>query len=576
MAALGAYKSKLDCERLAEMLRSAMKDLHISTYALEKSSLKAQIEASFVLFEVIDTASLATTIKVQENRRELTLETNTRLCHIDRTPFCLEHHHMIRLMSRYFLKLNGSFRFGFFTIDGDTGNISYRVNSNHKLVRGSYDENHLKNMLKISITTAYFALKFHIYKVLFMINAISHKDLPKVVEASNRNASNPSSYRKVNSEVLRHIDNLKNYTKKASVENNYWSSEQKASLLYSQSNDAGASKILIVTPIHIKQLYEKRSNVTSGGFGDLSLLKVKYHPQGQEKKEISRYIFMKEQRERKASQPDQQLPSWHLSDESLEEEQRMDNEYHVLEHLENRKSECQNVAKFFSATALNKKEHAIPEKAILMEYYPHKSLEHFRQRHEHMSLNTKVWFLIQIANGLRYLNQEGVYHLDVKYVNTLVQKNYVLRLIDFGESFLSNPDPGVTIPRNKYLANFKPGRTLPYASPELVRKPFRIEDLNTRTDVFSFGILMGEFLFERFLVDFKKSNLYSLQTKYKNSSYKTHFTKEEAKLLGPESLYKRLRKVALACIHPDAEQRPTFEWLVIMLKEAMHYLEKMY
>ena len=260
----------------------------------------------------------------------------------------------------------------------------------------------------------------------------------------------------------------------------------------------------------------------------------------------------------------------------IEEGNPLNNELLVLKHFMCKGSSSQAIAKFYHAEDQNKKLLKMNPKAILMEYYPHKSLDHFRSKHSESSINTKLWFLIQIANGIRFLKNEGVYHLDLKGSNMLLQKNYTLRLIDFGESYLKSPHPNLKLSLSDYEKNFIPGRTLPWAAPEVVFKPIKTSKLHDRTDVFSFGIMMGEMLFENFFIDFKKSNLSNLNQKYQSLSYKAKLSKHSVQTLGPKKLFKYLRIIALLCIHPDPNERPTHEQLVIMLKEALHFLDKMY
>lgn len=68
---------------------------------------------------------------------------------------------------------------------------------------------------------------------------------------------------------------------------------------------------------------------------------------------------------------------------------------------------------------------------LWMEYYPHKSLDYFKANFTStMSLNTKIYLLFQIAQGIRFLISKqsylvskkdfAVYHLDIKPANVLV------------------------------------------------------------------------------------------------------------------------------------------------------------
>lgn len=64
------------------------------------------------------------------------------------------------------------------------------------------------------------------------------------------------------------------------------------------------------------------------------------------------------------------------------------------------------------------------------------------------SLDTKFYFMNHILMGLRYLRDLGIVHMDMKPENVLVrlttfpnfpeENKYVLKLIDFGESYSRN------------------------------------------------------------------------------------------------------------------------------------------
>ena len=140
----------------------------------------------------------------------------------------------------------------------------------------------------------------------------------------------------------------------------------------------------------------------------------------------------------------------------------------------------------------------------------------------------------------------------------------------------SRLDSTLGIDSPEYIKNFKPGRTLPFAAPELLIIPFDVLNLNDKTDVFSFGMIMGEMLFENFLLEFKKSNLPLLCQKYQEKKYQTKFSQESAQLMGPKKIFKYLRILTILCLDSEPDRRPTHEWIVIVLRETFTFLDKMY
>lgn len=568
-------ESKANFEQMRLAFETIQQEFALNCFSTTFSPTQSKIETSFVLFEVPSRAKLFSSLTLFETKTEVKIQTCTRLTWPDLNPITLHHYHLIKLMSKYFIKLNSSFRFGYFVIDQVTGSIYFRVNTNTHIGNSCITPKPLIQAIRLNFTTAYYALKYHIYKILYMINLLSRKEVNEMPLLIEKNPKMQLNYRKLNPELISHLDTIRGSIINDCKKNpNTWKQEQRALLTYPVSSESASYKATIVTPIQILSIENRRQTVTSGGFGDLSLINITYKIEGTERI-IQRQIIMKEEKPL-ARNSQNAMRNGVRADDPQHETMRLSNEALVLKHFRLKNSESQYVAKFYDASDRNKKEHHINERAILMEYYPHKSFEHFKNKNPNISLSNKLLFLLQIANSIRYMCQEGVYHLDLKASNILIQKNFTLRVTDFGESFLKNPHPGLGMNEINYKSHFKPGRTLPYAAPELVQKPFSPDNLNDRTDIFSFGIMMGEMLFENFLVDFKKSNLSNLVQKYQTLTYKTKLSDFSVKRIGPKQLFKYLRIIALLCISPNPKDRPTHEWIVIILKEAMQHLEKMY
>lgn len=52
-----------------------------------------------------------------------------------------------------------------------------------------------------------------------------------------------------------------------------------------------------------------------------------------------------------------------------------------------------------------------------------------------ISLNTKLFFMLQISLGVKFLKDNKIFHLDLKPQNTLIGHNLILKICDFGESY---------------------------------------------------------------------------------------------------------------------------------------------
>jgi serine/threonine protein kinase len=68
-----------------------------------------------------------------------------------------------------------------------------------------------------------------------------------------------------------------------------------------------------------------------------------------------------------------------------------------------------------------------------MDWYMHKSLDLYIKNNKiSTSLLTKLYLLCQVIQGLRFLRDNKIVHMDMKPQNVLVGKGLLLRLTDFG------------------------------------------------------------------------------------------------------------------------------------------------
>lgn len=72
----------------------------------------------------------------------------------------------------------------------------------------------------------------------------------------------------------------------------------------------------------------------------------------------------------------------------------------------------------------------------MVDYLNHPTLaEYIAKNKETMSYQTKIYLAYIIAQGLRYLQEYQIAHLDLKPANIMVCKQLMVKLIDFGESY---------------------------------------------------------------------------------------------------------------------------------------------
>lgn len=111
-----------------------------------------------------------------------------------------------------------------------------------------------------------------------------------------------------------------------------------------------------------------------------------------------------------------------------------------------------------------------------------------------LPVRTAIEYARQIAAGLSAAHEKGITHRDLKPENLFVTNDGRMKILDFGLAKLrppSNVSAGSDVATQKQLTN--PGTvmgTVAYMSPEQVRG----EDVDHRSDIFSFGSILFEML----------------------------------------------------------------------------------
>jgi serine/threonine-protein kinase len=118
---------------------------------------------------------------------------------------------------------------------------------------------------------------------------------------------------------------------------------------------------------------------------------------------------------------------------------------------------------------------------LVMEYLEGESLEKMIKEGQPCPLAEKLSIIIQVCEGLGYAHQHEIIHRDVKPGNVVVLKDGGVKIVDFGIAQLGN---------ERFTRTGQIIGSLYYLSPEQIQGA----DLDSRSDIYSTGVLLFEFL----------------------------------------------------------------------------------
>jgi serine/threonine protein kinase len=119
---------------------------------------------------------------------------------------------------------------------------------------------------------------------------------------------------------------------------------------------------------------------------------------------------------------------------------------------------------------------------ITMEYVPGENLKSFIKRAKRLDIGSAVSLAKEICEGMAAAHRLGVIHRDLKSSNIMIDSEGEARIMDFGIAR--------SLESKKLTGEGKVVGTPQYMSPEQISG----EDLDRRSDIYSFGIILYEML----------------------------------------------------------------------------------
>uniref|UniRef100_A0A7N0T279 non-specific serine/threonine protein kinase n=1 Tax=Kalanchoe fedtschenkoi TaxID=63787 RepID=A0A7N0T279_KALFE len=184
--------------------------------------------------------------------------------------------------------------------------------------------------------------------------------------------------------------------------------------------------------------------------------------------------------------------------------------------------------------------------AIVTEFLPRGSLFRLLQRNtSKLDWRKRIHMALDIARGMNYLHHcnPPIIHRDLKSSNLLVDRNWTVKVGDFGLSRLKH---------ETYLSTNTGKGTPQWMAPEVLRN----EPSNEKSDVYSFGVVLWELATEKIPWE----NLNSMQV-----IGAVGFMNQRLEI--PKDVDPQWASLIESCCHSDQNSRPSFQELLEKLKD---------
>uniref|UniRef100_A0ACD5ZE59 Uncharacterized protein n=1 Tax=Avena sativa TaxID=4498 RepID=A0ACD5ZE59_AVESA len=190
----------------------------------------------------------------------------------------------------------------------------------------------------------------------------------------------------------------------------------------------------------------------------------------------------------------------------------------------------------------------VQQRLLCFDYMAKGSLdEYIKDASSGLDWSKRYKIIKGVCEGLSYLHQKNVFHLDLKPANILLDANMIPKISDFGLSRIFEED------KSRFVAT-KVGGTLGYLAPE-----FTSNEITHKFDLYSLGVILIEMLTG-------KKGYQAVETVLE--SWSNRLDKSEG-----DTCFEQIRvcaEIGIECIDPNPDKRPlSIHHIVAQLNETL-------
>jgi serine/threonine protein kinase len=151
---------------------------------------------------------------------------------------------------------------------------------------------------------------------------------------------------------------------------------------------------------------------------------------------------------------------------------------------------------------------------FVMEYFDGLTLKDLIEQKGKLAEDQIIRLMVQMLDALKYVHQQGMVHRDVKPSNFMVDRNGILKLLDFG--IAKNSDPQ-SAEYTQTAASYQMGTPM-YMSPEQINES---KNVTAQSDIYSLGVTLWYMVMGERPYDSESLSTFQLLSKIVNEQLKT-------------------------------------------------------